>query len=527
MRLVLTLDGIDVEITERGDGGPYPWLAKPGVLLLAARAPHIEEPGVGEAANITVELDNTDKQAAQLVGYCVRAAARLYDGDDLYFSGLVQHVEYGMPLALTLEAGAGNALDSDPLPLRTTRALGDYADDTALQHILGDWSTTQFPLIRLSDTRFFAADHPMAVTKVFTARQESFGWQAYLESDESGNTWTIVEFSAPVPQDTEVTACGTGKRDDDTGELIENGADCMRYGAVLAGRDDDFSELRAECSELDIRIAVRIAERVGYRTYIDSVAESIGAMVWHGGARLYPTAADPSPILDLDRFEVSNLRATASLTDTADVLRLAYDRSDASGRALHYIQLSASPQRYGGLAKEVLYPFLRSPGNAEAVGRPALQRLAGEKYGVTFDSTNMAIRPGMWVRPVAHPEWMVSDTDPVIMVKSAEIDNDTNSVAVTGEVIVGRATVTVTAHSLALPDTVEAAVDVAFQDGIATFTITDRDGKPLSHALCSLDGSVPKVTDAQGKVSFPAEPGVHTLDVEAVGYLPFSLEVTL
>ena len=97
----------------------------------------------------------------------------------------------------------------------------------------------------------------------------------------------------------------------------------------------------------------------------------------------------------------------------------------------------------------------------------------------------------------------------------------------TGETIVGTATVTVTAHSLALPDTVAAGIDVAVRDGVATFTITDADGRPVAGARVSLDGAAPKTTDTHGKVSFSAAPGTHEIAVEAPGFLPFSLEVTL
>jgi hypothetical protein len=417
---------------------------------------------------------------------------------------------------------------SELLPLRTTRMLGDYAEDVPLQHILGDWTRTQFPLQRLSDTRFFAADHAMTISRAFTAKLEAFGWARKLESDDAGRTWTIVEFAAPVPPGTDVSACGKGKLDDATGQLIENPGDLLAYASRLAGRtDDNFSGLRAECSGRDLRGAVRIFERISIKATHDGIAQSFGAILWHGGARLYPSAADPSPILDLDPSEVSNLRVTASLTDTADVLRLSFDWSDASRRALQYIELTATPRRFGGLAKEVLYPHLRSAANAEAVGVPILQRLAGRRFPVTFDSTNMQIRPGMWVRPVTNEGWLVDDDDPIIMVLQAAIDRDNNSVAVTGEAVIGRSAVTMTAHSLALPDTVQESVDVSIRDGIATFAVRDAAGRPIAGARVSLDGSAPKTTDAQGRVRFPSTPGEHELIVQIDGETVFDALVEL
>lgn len=110
MRLVLRFDedagddAVDFEFTERGSGGPYPWLVKVGTLLLAARAGHLEGVGVGEAANVVVELDNRGKQAAAVIGHRLRTSASLYgDDEELLLAGVVQAIEYGQPLKLTIE----------------------------------------------------------------------------------------------------------------------------------------------------------------------------------------------------------------------------------------------------------------------------------------------------------------------------------------------------------------------------------------------------------------------------------------
>lgn len=531
-RLVLDLDGAETVFFPPGKDAAYPWLIGTGPLNLAATAGHLEGIGVGETASVEVRIKNERNQASRLIGYAMRAAATLYDDEDnSYIVGLVQQIVYGNPLVLTIEAGGGSLLDSEPLPLRSTRALGDYAEDVPLPWLFGDFTSAPFPLIRLSPTRYFVADHPAEVTKVFIGKQQHFGWSAGLESDTDGHTWTVATFTSAIAQDAEVSACGRGKRDDDTGELIENGADVERAVYKIAGRDVDRSELRAECSALDLRIAVRVSERSSIKVAGDAVTQSFGAISWHGGARLYP-AAISGPVFDLYPHEARGLTITANSQDTADVLRLSYDRSDASDRNLHYIELSASPQRFGGLAKEVSYPSLRTPANAEAIGRAVLKRLAGQRYGVTFDSTNRNILPGMWVRPVANPEWTIDDDEPVLMVLQAAIEDDNGSRAITAETIIGDCEVTVTAHSIALPDTVAAAVDVSVQDGVATFTFTDADGRPIAGAHVSLDGGQAKTTDAQGKVRFPVnvvadKPVDHELAFEAPGFAPFSVVVPL
>jgi len=97
--------GVELEFTEPKNGGEYPWLASVGTLLLAARAGHLEGAGVGEAANVVVELDNRKKQASALIGYRLRTSAWLFDDDDEeLLAGVVQAMEFGNTLRLTLEA---------------------------------------------------------------------------------------------------------------------------------------------------------------------------------------------------------------------------------------------------------------------------------------------------------------------------------------------------------------------------------------------------------------------------------------
>jgi hypothetical protein len=105
MRLVLDLDGTQVEFVQPGVDGEYPWLTKVGTLLLAARAGHLEGIGTGEAANVTVELDNTGRQASELIGYRPRTRGWIYDdAGAIFFVGLIQSIQYGWALVLTLEA---------------------------------------------------------------------------------------------------------------------------------------------------------------------------------------------------------------------------------------------------------------------------------------------------------------------------------------------------------------------------------------------------------------------------------------
>lgn len=416
---------------------------------------------------------------------------------------------------------------SEALPLRTTRMLGDYAEAQALPEILGDLADAAFPLIRLSATRYFVADHPATVRRVYIDGQLSAAWEAKLESDDAGNTWTVVVFDTPIAAAAKVSATGAGRLNAATGALITNPADALARVSAIAGRPDDWSNLRAECSRLNITVAGRLATAQSVRAQIDEIAQSIGAIWVPGMARLYPSTDDPAPVVDLEAGQVSGVAVSASVRDTADVLRLSYDYSDARGKPLHYIELAASPARYGGVPLEQTAAWLRTPQCAETVGRARLQRLAGERYDVQFTSDMHALRPGMWVRLVAHPAWPLPGDDPVIMVLAVDITGNRAQLAVTGEYLASVPVITIAGHSIALPDEVEAGLAVTVSHGVATFTLTDDEGKPIVGAAVSLDGSAPKYTNAQGQVSFVAAAGVHKFAAEAVGFLPFELFVTL
>src|SRR3954471_18761977 len=104
-RLVITADGVATEFVTPGSDGPYPWLTRLGNLVIEARAGHLDSVGTREAANMTFEIDNADRQAAALIGRCVRAAAVAYDDDDNeLLSGLVQQVQFGTSMAGSIEA---------------------------------------------------------------------------------------------------------------------------------------------------------------------------------------------------------------------------------------------------------------------------------------------------------------------------------------------------------------------------------------------------------------------------------------
>lgn len=420
-----------------------------------------------------------------------------------------------------------NLLLSEDLPLRTSRALGDFAVDEPLPHRYGDLTAAPFRLVKLTASQWLAADHPMPITSVYVDDEATAGWDYATESDGAGHTWTVVTLAAPAPSGAVVSACGTGKLHPTTGALLTNPADIMADIVSLAGGSSTWPAFRAECAAAGLRLAGSLDTVASVRVHLDAVAQSAGAIWTPTMARLYPTATVAGPVVELDKHVASALEVTASIEDTCDVLQLAYDMDAVAGKPQRHIELTASPRRFGGVEQALELAWLREPINAEQVGKRVLARRAGERYDVAFRSSRTDLRPGQWVRLVGHPEWPFAGGDPVLMVLAVEVQPKAAAIAVTAEHVRGAATVAVTAHSVALPTTTDAGADVAFANGTVTLTFTDNDGRPLKDARVAFDGSAAKTTDARGRVQFAATTGTHTVAVEATGHVPFTFEVVL
>lgn len=522
MKLTLEVGGAVYEFTERG--GPYPWLIASSGLFAQARAGHLAGFGDGKAPSAQASLDNDRGQAYDLVGRPLRCRATLTDDDGTeVLAGVVQSVRVG-------EASLDLTVDSmlwERLPLRTTAQLGDYAVKTPLPYVVGDLRSAPFPLIRLSPTLYFAADHPIVVAGVQAEGAAVAGWQAELASDVDGRTWTVVRFAEAQPHDAAISATAIGYLDPESGGLIENPADVFALISRLAGRDDDWSQFRAICSRAGITIAGRFASAPEVQDMLDTVAQAIGASWIPGAAILYPSLADPTEIIDLRADEIEDITVEAAVDDdSADRLRLYYDVSDARGKPQRYIELRARPVLYGGRAVERTSAWLRESQAAEAVGRALLSRIAGERWAVTFTLTSQRrLMPLQSVRLVAHPEWPLG-ADPRLMV--LVIQQQGAGLFVTAEYLATRPDIEVVGFSVALPDAVAAALSVDYADGIATITLTgEGDGAPVGGALIAVDGGIPQTTNMQGQARFQLSRGQHVVAASGHGFAPFEITIEI
>lgn len=422
---------------------------------------------------------------------------------------------------------------TDDLPLQLSTQIGAFAAAQPLPQRYGDLRKSRFKLIRMTSTKFIAAGHPMkSITRAFTDDLQTKSFKHYVES-AGGVTYHVVEFAAPVPLGSECTASGEGKMHPVTGALIENPADMMADLLLLAGRTDPwFGQLRTEAYAAGIKLAGSFTTIESIRSALDRVADSAGAMWCPGMARLYPSAFEGFKI-DLDAFNAHDLAVSASVTDTGDIARVSFDYDDAEGRNQSFIQLEASPQRYGGRLVDLELPLVRSVSVAESIGRRALGWYAGERYDVSarVDLGEVPqgaefVRPGTWALLTGHPQWAYAE-NPYVMIPRIVIRRRENFAEISGEVLRTTPTITLTKHSLGSNSIGSGGVEVDVRDGITTLTIRDPDDKPLSGAYVSLDGEAPKKTNEQGQVTYITTEGEHELAISAVGMVDVFMQITL
>lgn len=418
-----------------------------------------------------------------------------------------------------------NLLLSEDLPLRTSAALGDYSEDAILPVIYGDLSQSAVPLVKLSETEYLAADHPATVTAVFVDGQETKGWAASTQTDITGHAYCQITLAAPPEQGAEITAAMQGKRHATTGALLEHPADILQDLLAIAGKSWNLSSLKSELP--GVRIAGRLDKVQSVRAGLDEITRSCGIVWAERFAASYPASAGVS-VASLDAGSATVTSISASIQDAAYRLQIAFDYHPAKSAFAQYMELSARPSPFGAadapMAK-IEAPWLRQPADALALGKRLLARLAMQRASIEID-TGKPVYVGDWLT-LTNPALPV-DGPQALMALSLETQPGKPGRRISGEISWGETPIiTLDHHARAIRPKSEGGIDVAYSNGIATFTILGPDSKPLPNALVALDNGAPKKTNAQGKVSFEAKPGSHVIAVEADGYLPFELEVTL
>lgn len=105
--LSIDLDGCWLKFHRQGAssaGASWPLLAEIGTLRSTARASHLDGIGAGETPSISVVLNNPKRRASDLIGFPLRRRARIENGTEILFEGVVSGIAYGNTLTLEISA---------------------------------------------------------------------------------------------------------------------------------------------------------------------------------------------------------------------------------------------------------------------------------------------------------------------------------------------------------------------------------------------------------------------------------------
>lgn len=533
-------DGVAINCVGAGadaaPDAPADGLTLPVLVAVSAVQRSLSVPGMAAAptSSLDVVLDNADGRVGALLQARppVRRAARVWLDGRVVFDGVVSGVELGAALKLALEAGMDRPL-SDNLPLRTSAVWGGWKDVRVLPW---GWGRVTVAPIQYSDDQrlFVLLDH--AIDGVDAVRRDdvpttAFAWHNGVDS--TGQAVAFLELATPLAAGERLAADVRGRLHPDTGRLLQSPAEILFDVLARLARAPitwpELDDFRAETAELVLG-GLLDDNTISIRAAVDQIMQSCGA-AWSaampGVALLWPPAPDAAaPAVTVDALHAQEVQASTQAGGLVTRLRVLYDYDFAAQRFRRAIQLRApdAERDYGVLEGEWPAPWLRTPRQAEALGRRALGWLARARWRVTWAQQLAALAPGAWVE-MAHP------LSPLVgrhRLLDAQLDLAGARLTCSAEAPVGGDTaIETTRLSTAFEPLIQAGVTIEIAGGEIIFHVRNDAGQPLAGARVTLDGGAQRIADSAGRVSFPAARGRHVLTIEADGYLPGEVEVVV
>lgn len=421
---------------------------------------------------------------------------------------------------------------SDTVPLRSTAVWPKFAKPEPLNVVYGRCTV---PVIQADQSRKFwlIADHPIGgVDAVYLDGKPAQPFTFYNTTDATGHSVALLELAAPLPANAALTVAARGKIHPDTGAPIENPADVLLDLLKMAGyalEDADLADFRTDCAGQ--RIAGMLTAELTVRAQIAEIAESVG-MLWSpampGIARRWPLddrgpTGEPQPARFED-YQLGDVKAECRHDTLYTALRIEYDWDWAKNSARRSVTLRAdSAALYGERETTLQAKWLT-------------------------DTAAAVERATAWLEAYARPRWMLSmtaDLEPRVppggrfafwhpllpavgkmRALDAEWDFKAQTQRLAAECSVGwLPTVTVTAVG-GLFEQPSSGLRVTYADGVATLVIADPNDAPIRDAVVTL-GSQKGKTDRTGTVRFKIARGTYPVTVEANGFSPVSMEITL
>lgn len=382
----------------------------------------------GEVGNCTVGIDNADGSlTAPLAADALLASAELTLGGAELFSGVVQSVTLGASARLDIESGHY----TDPLPLRTAAALGDYQDLTPLPLVYGVATLSPIPLGN-TGKRWLLADHAIAGVDQVRAGSAVLGaWSWRNALDDSGHPIALMETQFPYSTgDLSVTL--RGHQHPTTGALMDT-PDLILWHLLsqVGGMTLDparMDDLRAWCAESGLKIGGVLSDTsLTIQSAADRICQGCG-LAWSPLARGLALPWPPieaESLAEVTLYRAPALRATAEGRSVATHLEVSYDWDDAarSYRAsLTVAALDVADALGREVRQSVTLPWVRSARDAVTHATRHLAWTARTLWEITASMPSGQAIEGDWVT-LTHPYAPI--TSGVLWSRDITLDGDT------------------------------------------------------------------------------------------------------
>lgn len=551
-RLWLEVDGERATVFYRGAAPPAAIAAGALPLPLLARVGTIRRPlsvpglASAETASVAIDLDNASGEVSRRFADHppIRATARVMSAAGVLFSGVVTRVSLAESASLTIEAGVRAPL-TDTVPLRTSVVWGGYKEVRPLPVVYGRAVLSPVPY-DATGRRFVLADHAIeGVDKVTRDDAPTTAWAFSNGVDSTGQAVAFLELALPLAEGERLAVSLRGKRHAGHGRLLLHPAEILHdLLAQVCGCPLDWARLdrfRAQTAALAIGGVIADPAR-SIRQTVDELLLSVGA-AWSAGAdevaMLYPGEVPVSGSLDapgalpVGLLTAHDLAAEAAHEGIVTALRVVYDYDHAAGKPRRALALACPEaiRRYGRIEREWGAGWLRSPRDAQRLGERLLGQMARPRWRVRWQAMLDTDAGGARTAQPGGLALLDHARSPLAglhRLLSADIDPEGLRVECAVEAPVGESPrIVTTALSTAFEPLLQTGASVEYRDGQALFTLLDEAGQAIAGASVTLDGAMTRQSDAHGRVSFPAARGRHTVHVEATGYAPMDIEVTL
>ncbi len=425
-----------------------------------------------------------------------------------------------MPLPLT-----------DPVPLRTTAVWPKFAKPEPLPVVYGRCTV---PTIQFDQTRklWLATDHAIAgVDAVYRDGKPDKGYAWRNTVDPTGRAVALVELAEPLSANATLTASVRGKTHPISGALLENPADVLQDILRLAGysiSDLGMGYFRALCGEL--RVAGVLSSGLTLRAQLAELAESAG-MLWSlampGFGRRWPLETRPEGEPIYARFaerDLIDVKADCRHERIHTGVRVEYDWDWAKNSARQSVTLEADTAALYGVRETTLAAkWLTDAAAALARGTEWLRARARPRWSLSFEtSLEPSVAPGGWFE-ASHP---LLPTNGELLALETEWDWVNQRQRLSAERSVGPVPAVRIVGVGGLFAQPESGLRVTYAAGVATLVIADPNDAPIRDAVVTFDSQKGR-TDRTGTVRFKTSRGAHQVTVEAFGFAPVQMGITL